>query len=217
MHLIKVSIFRNMYVVISVPNKHFGLPTSSIVGHQQPTHSPVHLLQQTASNLADAILGVGEKMKGVKDGHTPPWGSAEDNNTSPSPDVDSCKEVNSQSSGNSSVASPEKELPSTEPTVILDSPDTLTVILQEKETTHSSSDSKSKIGLSFVQSNRINENADAIEKQSLGSGLCSTDIKPDRLSYLSNTSVEDEDIVFSSKYKKGRKKRIKSGIQQNLS
>ena len=192
--------------------KHVGLPTSSIGGQHQPSHSPVHILQQTATNLADAILGVGEKMKGVKEGHTPPWGLAEDPNTPPSPDLDSCKEANSQSSGSSGVTSPDMEHSNRQPTILLDSPDTLTVILQEEDKTSASAVDKPTFGTISVKPERSSGSRDTINKLASSDGCSSTDIKPDRLTHLSTTSVEDDDIVFTTKVKKGRKKRTKSGI-----
>ena len=142
-------------------HKHGGLSTSSLAAQSQPSPSPVHLIQQTASNLADAILGVGEKMKSVQEGHTPPWGSAVDPNAPPSPDLDSCKEVNSQSSGSSSVTSPEKERSSGQPTIILDSPDTLTVILQ-----HMASEEDKKAKVNIAESSDSNKSRFSVSSES---------------------------------------------------
>ena len=192
--------------------KHIGLPTSTIGGQNQSSQSPVHILQQTATNLADAILGVGEKMKGVKEGHTPPWGMAADPNAPTSPDLDSCKEVNSQSSGSSSVTSPEMEHSSHQPTILLDSPDTLTVILQEKDKTSTSPVDKPTFSTNSEKPARSSGSTDTMNKLSSSDGFSSKDIKSHRSTYLSTISVEDDDIVFSPKLKKGRKKRIKSGI-----
>ena len=198
-------------ILFSVLTKHVGLPTSSIGGQHQPSHSPVHILQQTATNLADAILGVGEKMKGVREGHTPPWGLAEDPSTPPSPDLDSCKEVNSQSSESSGVTSPEVEHSNRQPTIILDSPDTLTVILQEKDKTSASAIDKPTFSTMPVKPGCSSGSKDSINKLASSDGFSSTDIKLDRLTHLSTISVQDDDIVFSTKQKKGRKKRTKSG------
>ena len=182
-----------------------------MAAQSQPSTSPVHRIQQTASNLADAILAVGEKMKSVQEGHTPPWGLAIDPNAPSSPDLDSCKEANTQSSGSSSVTSPVKEHMDGKPTIILDSPDTLTVVLQ-----HMASEENDKAKVYIKESLDSNKLQSSISLESTGSrnrmsssdGFSSADIKPDKLSYLNMSSTED-DIVFSQK--KGKKKRSKSG------
>ena len=206
--------------------KHGGLPTSTLGTRNQTATSPVHILQETASNLADAILGVGEKIKSVQEGHTPPWGLAVHPIAPPSPDIDSCKEVSSQGSENSSVASPEKEQSDGHSTIILDSPDTLTLILphmaakedKEQQQIGTSNDMSASRKLNFM-TECSTSGIQAVKSDSTGSpnklssldGLSLADIRANKLNFLSTVSKEDDDIVFSPKNKKVKKKRIKPG------
>ncbi len=180
-------------------------------------------------------------MKQVQDGQPPPWGP--NPKAPPSPDVDSCKEVHSQSSGSgsSNVASPlQEEAPAVhQPSIMLDSPDTLTVILQHIATEednksrqkHEDLSSKLDRECSFQStpsggtSRTVSADSSAGRSTSVDTSssrgtsvedsykrFTSADIKPDRPNILSAiTKPADDDIVYSPKIRKAKKKKTKQG------
>ena len=233
-----------MIPTFSVAQKSPGVPSTSLGSSSHASASPIHILQETAHNIADAFKGVGEKMKQVQDGQPPPWGP--NPKAPPSPDVESCKEVHSQSSesGSSNVTSPLiEELPPAQSSIILDSPDTLTVILQhiateeDEKSRRKQEDLSSKLDREFSfqstpsagTSRTVSADSSGGRSSSLDTSssrstsvedsykrFTSADIKPDRPNILSAiTKPADDDIVYSPKIRKAKKKKTKPGINSN--
>ncbi len=190
----------------SVQLKHSGLPAASV---NHPPPSPVHLIQQTASSLAGVIFG--EKSKTVQEGQAPPWGSVVDPTALPSPDLDSCKEVTSHSSGGSSTPSPEKQVATGQPTIVLDSPDTITVTIEHQASEVTPHSASSESGSAVETQNPTGPSV----RLSSSDSFPPPENKADRLAFFSSISNDDDQIVFSSttpKTRKGKKKRVKPGL-----